>query len=136
MRRPWPLRMRTRRDAGRLLVAVGRRIDGDGSGFRGGGLMERDIGLALSGGGSRAAAFHLGCLRALHDRGLLPRVRIVSGVSGGALLAALYAYGPANFEEFDAAATAVLRRGARRGIRPGALARASVQQSLTPLRSP
>ena len=27
------------------------------------------IGLALSGGGSRAMAFHLGCLRALNDMG-------------------------------------------------------------------
>jgi predicted acylesterase/phospholipase RssA len=78
--------------------------------------VTRDIGVALSGGGSRAAAFHLGCLRALHDRGLLSRVRIVSGVSGGALLAALYAYGPANFEEFDAAATTLLRRGLQRAI--------------------
>ena len=73
--------------------------------------MERDIGLALSGGGSRAVAFHLGCLRALHDRGLLPRVQVISGVSGGALLAALYAYGPASFDEFDAMATELLRRG-------------------------
>jgi predicted acylesterase/phospholipase RssA len=71
----------------------------------------RDIGLALSGGGSRAAAFHLGCLRALHDRGLLSRVRVLSGVSGGALLAALYAYGPTRFEEFDTKATAILRSG-------------------------
>jgi len=73
--------------------------------------MERDIGVALSGGGSRAAAFHLGCLRALHDRGLLPRVRVVSGVSGGALLAALYAYGPHDFAVFDAQAQQLLRTG-------------------------
>jgi predicted acylesterase/phospholipase RssA len=73
--------------------------------------VERDIGVALSGGGSRAAAFHLGCLRALNDRGLLPRVRVISGVSGGALLAALYAYGPLSFDEFDAMATELLRRG-------------------------
>jgi len=78
--------------------------------------MTRDVGVALSGGGSRAAAFHLGCLRALHDRGLLPRVRVMSGVSGGALLAALYAYGPPTFEEFDALATAALRRGLQRAI--------------------
>src|SRR6266702_2524245 len=103
--------MIARHDAGRLLPVLGSRIDGDGSGFDGGGLIKRDIGVALSGGGSRAAAFHLGCLRALHDRGLLPRIRIVSGVSGGALLAALYAYGPATFEEFDAIATELLRQG-------------------------
>jgi len=73
--------------------------------------VERDIGLALSGGGSRAAAFHLGCLRALHDLGLLPRVQVISGVSGGALLAAFYAYGPVSFDEFDAMATEFLRQG-------------------------
>ena len=31
----------------------------------------QNVGLALSGGGSRAIAFHLGCLRALHDLDLL-----------------------------------------------------------------
>lgn len=43
----------------------------------------RNVGLALSGGGSRAIAFHLGCLRALHDRGVLNRLRVISSVSGG-----------------------------------------------------
>jgi len=78
--------------------------------------VERDIGVALSGGGSRAAAFHLGCLRALHDRGLLPRVRVVSGVSGGALLAALYSYGPRDFAAFDALAQRLLRTGLERTL--------------------
>ncbi|MET9617514.1 patatin-like phospholipase family protein [Kitasatospora indigofera] len=73
--------------------------------------MKRDIGLALSGGGFRAAAFHLGCLRALQDRGLLNRVRVVSGISGGSLLAALWAYGPSDFGEFDDRTTQLLRRG-------------------------
>ena len=41
----------------------------------------RRIGLALSGGGSRAIAFHLGCLRALHDYGLLDDVDVISAVS-------------------------------------------------------
>ncbi|MEV5776840.1 patatin-like phospholipase family protein [Streptomyces antimycoticus] len=59
-------------------------------------LMTRTIGLALSGGSSRAAV-HLGCLRSLHDRDLLDRIRIVSGISGGSLLAALWTYGPADF---------------------------------------
>ena len=76
----------------------------------------RDIGLALSGGGSRALAFHLGCLRALHDRGVLPRVRVVSGVSGGALMAALYSYGHGSFEEFDARVVELLRVGLHRRV--------------------
>ena len=41
------------------------------------------IGLALSGGGSRAVAFHLGTLRALEDLNLLNEVDVISGVSGG-----------------------------------------------------
>jgi NTE family protein len=44
------------------------------------------IGLALSGGGSRAIAFHLGCLRALNRLGLLDRVAILSTVSGGSVI--------------------------------------------------
>lgn len=86
------------------------------------------IGLALSGGGSRAAAFHLGCLRALHDHELLGAVRVVSGISGGALLAALWAYGPLEFAAFDAHVNAVLRRGLsgpilRRALAPTSLLR-------------
>ncbi|MFC4469314.1 patatin-like phospholipase family protein [Streptomyces xiangluensis] len=90
--------------------------------------MTRTIGLALSGGGSRAAAFHLGCLRALNDRDLLDRIRVVSGISGGSLLAALWAYGPRDFADFDAHATDLLRHGlqldiARQAFKPSAAAR-------------
>ena len=76
----------------------------------------RDIGLALSGGGSRAIAFHLGCFRALKDRGILRRVQVVSGVSGGAVIAAMYAYGDAGFEAFEARVTDFLVRGLVRRI--------------------
>jgi len=78
--------------------------------------MNVRIGLALSGGGSRAAAFHLGCLRALHDFNLLDRVEVVSAISGGALLAATWAYGPPQFTDFDALATDLLRRGVQRQL--------------------
>jgi NTE family protein len=71
----------------------------------------RDIGLALSGGGARALAFHLGCLRAMHDRGLLPRIRVISAVSGGALMTALFAYGDPDFEAFDDRVVGMLRHG-------------------------
>lgn len=54
------------------------------------------IGLALSGGDSRAIAFHLGCLRALDDRGNLSQTRVISSVSGGSVIAAMYAY-PTDF---------------------------------------
>ncbi len=94
-------------------------------------MSKRVIGLAMSGGGSRAAAFHLGCLRALHDRDLLRRIRVVSGISGGSLLAALWAYGPRDFTEFDAATVELLRRGlqaaiVRRALRPASLGRNAI----------
>jgi NTE family protein len=46
------------------------------------------IGLALSGGGVRAAAFHLGVLKRLADEGLLESVSAISTVSGGSLVMA------------------------------------------------
>ena len=69
------------------------------------------IGLALSGGGSRAIAFHLGCLRALHDLGILQRIEVLSTVSGGSVIGALYATTDAPFSEFDAKVRAMLARG-------------------------
>lgn len=76
----------------------------------------RRIGLALSGGGSRAIAFHLGCLRAMHDRGLLPQLDVISSVSGGSVITAMYAYSNDSFEEFDARTVGLLRSGLIRGI--------------------
>jgi NTE family protein len=74
------------------------------------------IGLALSGGGSRAIAFHLGCLRALHDRGILDKVSVLSGVSGGSVIAALYAYSDEPFEAFARRVEEALSRGMVWGI--------------------
>lgn len=74
------------------------------------------IGLALSGGGSRAIAFHLGCLRALHDRGILGRVEVVSGVSGGSVITALYAYSEDPFDAFDERVQRLLSTGMVWGI--------------------
>lgn len=48
------------------------------------------IGLALSGGGYRAAAYHLGTFRALYKMGLLDKVDVISSVSGGSIIAAYY----------------------------------------------
>jgi len=54
-------------------------------------LDGRFIGLAISGGGSRAAVFGGAMLRELHRLGLLQQVDVLSAVSGGALPAAYYA---------------------------------------------
>ncbi len=52
--------------------------------------MKGKIGLVLSGGGVRALG-HVGFIKALLEEGIVPDG--VSGTSGGALVAALYAYG-------------------------------------------
>jgi NTE family protein len=63
------------------------------------------IGLALSGGGTRAALFHLGVLRFLAEQGRIGEVKYISTVSGGSLITALvlkanhYAW-PANADAF------------------------------------
>jgi len=49
------------------------------------------IGLCLSGGGYRAAMFHLGALRRLNELGILGQLQSVSAVSGGAIAANLLA---------------------------------------------
>jgi predicted acylesterase/phospholipase RssA len=53
--------------------------------------MERfRIGLALSGGGFRAAIFHLGVIRRLEELGIMKDVDVISCVSGGSIVAAYY----------------------------------------------
>ncbi|HVD58659.1 MAG TPA: patatin-like phospholipase family protein [Thermoleophilaceae bacterium] len=48
------------------------------------------LGLALSGGGHRAAFFHIGVLACLAELGLLRLVQVISTVSGGSIVGALY----------------------------------------------
>ena len=46
------------------------------------------IGLALSGGGFRAAIFHMGVMRRLHELGILEKIDVITTVSGGAIVGA------------------------------------------------
>ncbi|MFC2186008.1 patatin-like phospholipase family protein [Fulvivirgaceae bacterium LMO-SS25] len=65
--------------------------------------MRKKIGLSLSGGGYRAAAFHLGTLRLLHKKGLLEKLNFLSTVSGGSIIGASYCQKKSegmSFEEF------------------------------------
>jgi len=48
-----------------------------------------EIALALSGGGVRAMAFHMGVLRFLAENNALERISDISTVSGGSLLTGL-----------------------------------------------
>lgn len=66
--------------------------------------MKNKIGLSLSGGGYRAAAFHLGTLRFLHKMGLLEKLDFLSTVSGGSIIGASYCQKISegmNFREFE-----------------------------------
>jgi NTE family protein len=66
--------------------------------------------LALSGGGARAASFHLGVLRGMHElqgrdrRPLTDHIALITSVSGGSVLSAYYAlHGDAGLDTFDEA---------------------------------
>ena len=72
---------------------------------------EQKIGLALSGGGSRAIAFHLGCLRALHELGVLEKVSVLSTVSGGSVIGTLYAAHQGSFSAFEEKVHSLLANG-------------------------
>lgn len=72
---------------------------------------EDAIGIALSGGGARAASFSLGVLEQLRDtkdadgKSLIDKVAIVTAVSGGAITAAWFGqHGPEGLDTFRAAA--------------------------------
>ena len=69
------------------------------------------IGLALSGGGYRAAAYHIGTLRALHKLSMLDKVDIVSSVSGGSIIAAYYALHDGDYKSFEETFSKKIRKG-------------------------
>lgn len=52
--------------------------------------VEQKLGLALSGGGFRASFFHLGVLARLAELGTLRHIEVISTVSGGSIIGALY----------------------------------------------
>lgn len=74
------------------------------------------IGLALSGGGSRAIAFHLGCLKALYELNILQDIDTISSVSGGSVISALYSYNNDSFEKFEKNVKELLKKGLQWGI--------------------
>lgn len=87
--------------------------------------------LCLSGGGFRAALFHLGAIRRLDELGVLGRLRTISAVSGGAILANLLAHPelrwpdpagpPARVEGLEDLVVQPLRRLTARNVRTPAL---------------
>jgi NTE family protein len=98
--------------------------------------MTARIGLALSGGGFRATAFGLGALRGLYDRDVLNKISVVSGISGGSLLTAMWAYGPQSFDEFEDSVIALLRGGLQNElVRRAFTPRAALRSSLSTMRA-
>ena len=61
------------------------------------------LGLSLSGGGYRAAAFHLGTMKKLQEWQLLEKVNVLSTISGGSITGAYYCLNNESFREFEAA---------------------------------
>lgn len=58
-----------------------------------------NVGVALSGGGSRSAASSMGALRALHHFDLLRHMRALSCISGGSWFAVPFTFLPTRFDE-------------------------------------
>jgi NTE family protein len=86
--------------------------------------QRRGVALALSGGGYRAALFHLGALRRLNELGVLSRVDTISSVSGGSIVSAFLADRlqpwPADgtrFEDFEWLVAAPLEQLCAKNIR-------------------
>lgn len=63
--------------------------------------VKKRVGLALSGGGYRAAAFHLGTLKKLNELGILPQIDVLSTVSGGSITGAYYCLNQSDFPTFE-----------------------------------
>jgi len=68
------------------------------------------LGLSLSGGGYRAAAFHLGTLRKLKQMNILDKIDVLSTVSGGSIIGAYYCLFNHDFDEFEKNFTSLLKR--------------------------
>ena len=90
------------------------------------------VALCLSGGGYRAALFHLGALRRLNELGILTQVDTVSSVSGGSIIAAHLARQSGGWDRgkdgepvpaWEPRVAAPFRAFCRRNIRTGAVGR-------------
>ena len=81
---------------------------------------QRDLAVALSGGGHRATVFGLGAITALLDAGLGERLVSISSVSGGSIANGVLMVGPdvgiAPAAEIDAHVSAALHAVADRGV--------------------
>ena len=59
-----------------------------------------NLGLALSGGGYRASAFHLGTLKKLNESNILGKVDVISTISGGSITGAAWGLHEGDYDSF------------------------------------
>jgi predicted acylesterase/phospholipase RssA len=78
----------TMRDSDRLHFALSRASSPTGEAPTDRTQPEQGVGLCLSGGGYRAMLFHAGALWRLNEIGYLPKLSMISSVSGGSIAAA------------------------------------------------
>jgi predicted acylesterase/phospholipase RssA len=85
----------------------------------------RPLGLALSGGGFRATAFHLGVLKRLRELKILHEVDVISTVSGGSIAGAYWVYWQSKndtlddddqWTKFEASLIAIMKGGLRERV--------------------
>lgn len=95
--------------------------------------IRHGIALCLSGGGFRAALFHLGGVRRLNELGVLGKVDTIASVSGGSILSAFLAAripewpSPgARVEEWEGRVAVPFRAFTRRNLRTGPLLKGAI----------
>ena len=76
----------------------------------------KKIGLSLSGGGYRAAAYHIGTIRKLKEMGLLNDLDVISSNSGGSITAATYSLYKDDFDRFEQIMTVGIKSSVIGGI--------------------
>ncbi|MEP6651578.1 MAG: patatin-like phospholipase family protein [Lapillicoccus sp.] len=103
------------------------------------GVPRHGIALCLSGGGYRAALFHLGAVRRLNELGVLTQVTTVSGVSGGSIVANLLADPRLEFPAdggvvggFEECVAGPLQRLTSRNVRGGAAVQGQALEVVRP----
>lgn len=64
-------------------------------------IKDKKIGLCLSGGGFRSAAFHLGTFKKLNELNILGKIDVISTISGGSIAGAFYLLNAQDFNKFE-----------------------------------
>jgi NTE family protein len=64
-------------------------------------MDQKNIGLALSGGGYRATIYHLGTFKKLKELNLLDKIGVISTNSGGSIIGAAYGIYGSDFDNFE-----------------------------------